>query len=215
LISIPLTPAHLRGAQEVESTPRGLRPHRLPAWVRTRFPDPQLMLMEAQPSGIRVVGKTSAGHLELVTHPTRLAYRGVDRPRGRVDLTSNGILIGSDVLSGGDVTEVDPQTGAATFRSGVAHVSVFADLPEGDKLIELWLPHNESVELVELRADAPVAAVAPAGPSGFTTAAPSARARTRALRQGPGRQSRRAQAEPRSTTSASVEARLLILSSPG
>ncbi|MBJ2122380.1 lipase [Arthrobacter sp. MSA 4-2] len=164
MISIPLTPAHLRGAQEVESTPRGLRPHRLPAWVRTRFPDPQLMMMEAQPSGIRVVGKTSAGHLELVTHPTRLAYRGVDRPRGHVDLTSNGILIGSDVLSGGDVTEVDPQTGASTFRSGVAHVSVFSDLPEGDKLIELWLPHNESVELVELRADAPVAVVAPAGP---------------------------------------------------
>jgi hypothetical protein len=35
----------------------------------------------------------------------------------------------------------------------------FDGLPAGDKLVELWLPHNESVELVELRSDAPVAPV--------------------------------------------------------
>jgi hypothetical protein len=164
LISIPLIPAHLHGAQEVESTARGLRPHRLPAWVRTQFPDPQLMMMEAQPSGIRLVGSTSAVRLELVTHPTRVAYRGVSRARGHIDLTSNGRVTGSDTLSGGDVTEVDLQEGTSTFLPGEAHVPVFENLPVGDKLIELWLPHNESVELVELRADAPVAAVPPAGP---------------------------------------------------
>jgi len=43
--------------------------------------------------------------------------------------------------------------------NGDAHVSTFAGLPAGDKVIELWLPHNESVELIELRTDAPVEAL--------------------------------------------------------
>ncbi|WP_245580350.1 SGNH/GDSL hydrolase family protein [Arthrobacter castelli] len=46
---------------------------------------------------------------------------------------------------------------------GEPHVSVFTGLPAGDKLVELWLPHNESVELLELRTDAPVNAAPTAG----------------------------------------------------
>ena len=38
-----ITSALIRGAAEVEVTERGLRPHRLPAWVRHQFPDGQLL----------------------------------------------------------------------------------------------------------------------------------------------------------------------------
>lgn len=150
---IPLTPELLRGAAEWEPTPRGLRPHRLPAWVLQQFPDPQLTMVEAQPSGVRIAFATTARRIELVTHPTRVGYRGADRPRGAVDLVSDGTLLASDLLTGGDLIEADLQTGATAFHEGPDHTSTFTGLPAGDKVLELWLPHNESVELVSLRAD--------------------------------------------------------------
>jgi hypothetical protein len=161
MLSTPLTAQFLHGAAELERTPRGLRPHRLPGWVREQFPDPQLLMVEGQPSGVRVVLATSARTVSLVSHPLRVAYRGADRPRGAVDLVLDGEPVTSSTLDDGDLMEVDLQTGATEFRPGGPHTTTFDGLPAGDKLVELWLPHNESVELVELRSDAPVAPVEP------------------------------------------------------
>jgi hypothetical protein len=163
MLSTTLTPSFVRGAAELESTPRGLRPHRLPAWAREQFPDPQLLMMEGQTSGVRLVLTTAARTVSLVSHPTRLAYRGADRPRGNVDLVVDGALVASRPLDGGDVILADLRTGSTEFHAGPSHTTVFDGLDEGDKLVEIWLPHNESLELVELRTDAPVAAVEPAG----------------------------------------------------
>ena len=162
--STTLTAPFVHGAAELESTARGLRPHRLPAWVRAQFPDPQLLMMERQPSGVRLVFSTSARSISLVSHPTRLAYRNADRPRGNIDLVADGELVASAALDGGDVIETDLQTGATEFHTGPSHDAAFPDLPAGDKLIEIWLPHNESLELIELRTDEPIAPVEPAGP---------------------------------------------------
>ncbi|MEV4016834.1 SGNH/GDSL hydrolase family protein [Nonomuraea angiospora] len=160
--STSLTASFVHGAAELERTARGLRPHRLPGWVRERFPDPQLLMVEGQPSGVRVVVTTAARTVSLVTHPLRVAYRGADRPRGAVDLVVDGEPVASSVLDGGDVIEADLRTGATELRPGPSHTTTFSDLPSGDKLVEIWLPHNESVELIELRSDAPVAPVEPA-----------------------------------------------------
>jgi hypothetical protein len=162
MITTPVTPDHLHGVTDVETTPRGIRPHRLPEWVRDTYPDPQLLMVEAQPSGVRVVVTTAAREITLVTHPSRVAYLGADRPRGHVDLVVDGETLASDTLDDGDVTQINLQTGAAEFVPGEAHASTFA-LPEGDKRVELWLPHNETVELVELRSDSPLSTVAPTG----------------------------------------------------
>ncbi len=151
-----VTPELVRGAAEVEVTARGLRPHRLPAWVREQFPDGNLLSMESQPSGVRVVFRTEASRFELVTHPTRIAYLGADRPRGHVDVHADGELLVSDVLDGGDAVEVDLTTGQTGFRPGPAHTTTVSGLPAGRHRVEIWLPHNESVELVELRADAAI-----------------------------------------------------------
>ena len=157
MITTPVTESLIRGAVEYETTARGLRPHRLPASVRTRFPDPQLLMVEAQPSGVRLAFTTTAEHLEVVLHPTRVVYLGAGRPRGRVDLLVDGVLRHSDELTGGSYTEVDMSTGASRQVDGPSHVSVFPGLPAGAKQVEIWLPHNESVELAELHSDAPVA----------------------------------------------------------
>ena len=154
----------VRGVAELEPTERGWRPHRLPTEVRRRFPDPQLLAMEAQPSGIRVAALTAATRIELLTHPTRIAYRGADRQRGRIDVVIDGTLLVSDELTGGDVTEVDLRTGAVEQRTGNSHLTVVELPPGGERLLELWLPHNEGLELVQLQADQPLTPAPPAGP---------------------------------------------------
>jgi hypothetical protein len=146
----------VRGAAWTETTARGLRPHRLPAWVGRQLGDPQLAAMEAQPSGVRLAFATAATAVEVVLHPTRLAYRQVERPRGAVDLVVAGAVLASEPLTAGDAVETDLATGTSALLPGGPQTVAFAGLPAGEKTVELWLPHNESVELVALRADAPV-----------------------------------------------------------
>ena len=155
MITTPLAPLVI-GAAELETTPRGIRIHRLPAWVREQFPDPQLLGVEVQGSGVRVAFTTEATSIALVTHASRVTYPGLERPRGRVDVLVDGTLVASDELTGGDVTEIDMATGSVTPRPGEAHTTTATCLLPTPKLVELWLPHNEAVELVELRTDAPV-----------------------------------------------------------
>lgn len=153
MITTDITAALVHGAAELEPTTRGVRPHRLPAWVRAQFPDPQLSMVESQPSGVRLVMRTSSRTVELVSHPTRVAYPGTDRPRGYVDLAVDGVVTAGAPLDGGDAVEVDLRTGTTSFRPGPSCVTTFDALPAGDKLIEIWLPHNESLELTRLRTD--------------------------------------------------------------
>lgn len=149
--------AHLiRGVAELESTDRGIRLHRLPGWARRQFPEERLLSMESQPSGARLVLRTTASTIELTTHSTRMAYRGAVRPRGCLDTFVNGTFTHRDVLEGGDVVEIDLNSGEVSLQAGPAHTTVVTGLPVGDNRIEIWLPHNESVELLELRADGPI-----------------------------------------------------------
>ena len=78
MISTPITNDLLRGFSELETTARGIRPHRLPAWARHQFPDGQLLSMESQPAGVRLLFSTTATRIELVVHPTYSTYRGID-----------------------------------------------------------------------------------------------------------------------------------------
>lgn len=156
---VPLTDDLVRGAAELERTADGVRPHRLPAWARRQYPDPQLLMAEAQPSGVRLVLRTRATVLKLTTRPTKLAYVGAPaRPDGVYDLVVDGTRTADGVVRGGDVLAIDLQTGAREVRPGAPGTVAFAGLPDRDKTVEIWLPHNELTELVALRADAPVTA---------------------------------------------------------
>lgn len=157
MITTPISTELVRGVAELQAVEGGVRPHRLPAWVRDGYADGQLLAMEAQPSGVRIAFRTRATRVELVLHPSRIAYRGASRPRGSVDVFVDGRLRSSDVLDGGDTTEIDLQTGESTFVPGPPHATVLDGLSTDDKRIEFWLPHNESVDLVALRSDAPIA----------------------------------------------------------
>ncbi|MEG3627520.1 GDSL-type esterase/lipase family protein [Streptomyces poriticola] len=160
LITTPLTADLIRGALELERTERGLLPHRLPARARAQCADPQLALVEAQPSGVRLALRTRATVVELDTLPTRRTYTGAPpRPDGVYELLVGGRPHGRATASGGHTLTVDLSTGAAEHRTGPPGTLRFTGLPDRDKDVEIWLPHNETTELVALRTDAPVAPV--------------------------------------------------------
>jgi hypothetical protein len=156
LVSTPLTADLVHGALELEPTPRGVLPHRLPAWAR-RYADGQVAMAESQPSGVRVAFRSRATVIRVETVPTKQVYLGgPPRPDGVYDLVVDGSTTAQATASGGDTLTIDLATGAAEVTPGAAAVLEFGDLPDGDKEIEVWLPWNERTELVALWTDAPV-----------------------------------------------------------
>ncbi|MFE6163438.1 GDSL-type esterase/lipase family protein [Streptomyces sp. NPDC056486] len=156
-ITTPITADILRGALDLEQTAHGVLPHRLPARARAQCSDGQLAMAESQPSGVRLVFRTRATAVELDTLPTKRVYVGAPpRPDGLYDLLVDGRLAGQETVSGGHTLTIDMKAGSAERRSGPVGTLRFTELPDGVKDIEIWLPHNETTELVALRTDAPI-----------------------------------------------------------
>ncbi|TWD18753.1 GDSL-like lipase/acylhydrolase family protein [Streptomyces sp. T12] len=159
----PVTADLLRGALDLEQTPDGLLPHRLPAWARAQNTDGQLAMAESQPSGVRLVFRSRATVVELDTVPTKRVYVGAPpRPDGRYDLVVDGEHAGQASATGGNTVTIDMSTGNAEMNSGPAGGVRFDGLADRDKTVEIWLPYNEITALVALRTDAPVETAPPA-----------------------------------------------------
>lgn len=156
-ITTPVTADLLRGALDIEHTEHGVLPHRLPARARAQNTDGQLAMAESQPSGVRLAFRTRATTVELDALRTKRAYVGAPpRPDGLYDLTVDGRPAGQGSVTGGNVVTVDMTAGTAEQQPGPAGTVRFTGLPDGDKDVEIWLPHNETTELIALRTDAPV-----------------------------------------------------------
>lgn len=109
---------------------------------------------------MRFALRTNASAIELDVIRTRVVLVGVpERPDGTVDLVVNGRLARQAATSGGDVVRVDPATGDTRVEPGPV-ATVRFELPAGDNDVEIWLPHYERIELVALRADASIGALA-------------------------------------------------------
>lgn len=156
-ITTPITAELVRGAVELEPTGHGLLPHRLPAWARAQNTDPQLAMAESQPSGVRLVFRTRATTIELDTLPTKRVYPGAPpRPDGVYELMVDGQPAGRSSVAGGSTETIDLATGRREQRAGTPGTLGFTGLSGAAKDVEIWLPHDETTELVALRADAPV-----------------------------------------------------------
>ncbi|MFG2796893.1 GDSL-type esterase/lipase family protein [Streptomyces pseudovenezuelae] len=157
-ITTPVTADLLRGALDVETTERGVLPHRLPARARAQNTDDQLAMAESQPSGVRLAFRTRATAVELDVLPTKRAYVGAPpRPDGVYDLVVDGRPAGQGSVRAGTVITVDMAAGTSEVRPGPPGTVRFDGLPGDAKDVEIWLPHNETTELIALRTDAPVA----------------------------------------------------------
>ncbi|MFC9130532.1 GDSL-type esterase/lipase family protein [Streptomyces sp. NPDC057099] len=156
-ITTPLTADLLRGALDLERTEHGLLPHRLPARARAQNTNAQLAMAEAQPSGVRLAFRTAATAVELDTLRTKRDYVGLpSRPDGLYDLVVDGRPAGQASGTGGNVLTVDMATWEGEVTPGPVGTVRFTGLAAGEKDVEIWLPHNETTELVALRTDAPV-----------------------------------------------------------
>jgi lysophospholipase L1-like esterase len=159
-ITTPITADLLRGALDLERTAHGVLPHRLPAWARAQCPDQQLAMAEAEPSGVRLVFRTRATAIELDALPTKRGYAGVPRrPDGVYDLLIDGRLARQASLADGTMLTIDMTTGTTENQPGKVGTLRFTDLPDIDKDVEIWLPHNEMTELVALRTNAPLKSI--------------------------------------------------------
>lgn len=155
----PIPSVFIRGALELESTATGTIVHRLPAAARAQANgDPQLLMVEQQPSGVRIAFETTATVIELDTLRSRTTYAGAPaRPDGVIELLVDGTVLGESVTNGGTLTTIDMATGIPSRAEGPLCTSSFTGLPEGLKNVEIWLPHNEATELLALRSNAAVA----------------------------------------------------------
>lgn len=158
--TIPITETIVFGVAELERTERGIQPHRLPARARAQNEDFGFSMAERQPSGARLKFRTAATEIELKVLPTKRVYTGMPaRPDGVFDLTIDGVLAQQQSARGGQVMRIDMAPPAMVIEPGDVQVLRFAGLPNQEKLIEIWLPHDEMTELVELRMDADITPV--------------------------------------------------------
>ena len=153
----PISPSLLRGFIELEQTDFGLLPHRLPARARAQCSDAQLAMVEAEPSGVRFQFRTSASIVELDVMATRRQLVGVPpRPYGVYDLCINGQLEQQQSAESATILRTDMAKGTTERLPASTQTLRFAELASEDKLVEIWLPHNEIAELGALRANAPI-----------------------------------------------------------
>ena len=169
LISTPLT-AESHGALELEQTPRGVLPHRLPAWAR-EYADGQLAMAEAQPSGVRLARSRATYIRWRPCRPSRSMWA---HHRARTVSTTSSSMAGrprEQPRPAATSLTIDLATGTVDVVPGTPAVLEFGGLAGDDKEVEVWLPWNERTELVALWTDAPVERPPDRGrPGGCTTA---------------------------------------------
>lgn len=157
-ITTPVTADLLRGALDLEPTEQGVLPHRLPARARAQCTDPLFLLAEGQPSGVRLAFRTRATVVELDARSTKHVHVGFPSPpdKGVYDLLVDGRPAGQGSIAGGNTLTIDMDAGTTEQQPGPAGTLRFSGLSDGAKDIEIWLPYDETTELIALRTDAPV-----------------------------------------------------------
>jgi hypothetical protein len=119
-------------------------------------------MAERQPSGVRLKFRTAASVVELDVLPTKRVYTGMPaRPDGVFDLRIDGELLQQKTALGGRIMRIGMAPPSMVLEPGEVQVLRFENLPVREKLVEIWLPHDEMLELVALRADADLVPVAP------------------------------------------------------
>ncbi|WP_369268808.1 hypothetical protein AB5J55_01130 [Streptomyces sp. R11] len=98
-------PVEVRGALDLETTPAGVMPRRLPAWTKEQYQDPSVYGVTVMPSGVRLVFRTDARELEfeVLTGTGQLDSDPHPRPTGMLELVVDGALAGRQQAPVGNV----------------------------------------------------------------------------------------------------------------
>ncbi len=143
----------IRGAFELDRTPGGVLPRRLPAWTRPQLPDVFMNTMVTMTAGVRLVFATDSPVVELVAHPRTIHTVGAAVRLPVLQMAVDGVLQPDVVAAGGTIVHVDRTKGddGISFEVGGAVTSRWEGLGAHRKEVEIWLPTNASVELHTLR----------------------------------------------------------------
>ena len=153
--TFPSAVVQVVGALDLVPGEVGVRPRRLPAWTAPQIPTLNYDFVLTMTSGVRLATRTSASTIELVAEIIGINPYAQTPAPVVLELVVDGVRRTHRIVPPEHATLVDPHTYSIVRR--VAPVTLrFGGLGNHAKNIELWLPHSCSVELVELRADAPL-----------------------------------------------------------
>src|SRR3954447_14573208 len=143
----------IRGALELDRTPDGVLPRRLPPWTRPQIPDVFMNTVVTLTAGVRVASPPDSPVVELVTHPRTIHTVG-DVPRPPTyQMVVDGVLQPDVTAVGGSWVHIDGARGpeGVAFEAGRPVTVRWDALGDAMKDIEIWLPTNSSVEVHALR----------------------------------------------------------------
>ncbi|MEV0650793.1 GDSL-type esterase/lipase family protein [Phytomonospora sp. NPDC050363] len=166
LRSVRIERSMIRGAVEVEETERGLVPHRLAEWARRQVPDRFMVQTSAESAGVRLALRTAADVVELDVRARRLAADAVTPlPPSAYEITEGAQVVASAAVPVGSRYLFTFERPSGEIAPGPDGTARFTGLGTGaERDLELWLPYHDQVELLDLRADAPITpAPEPAG----------------------------------------------------
>ena len=145
-------PIHVHGALDFDDRGEGLSPRRLPAWTRLQMPQP-MDVMVRMPAGVRLRFATDSRSVGIAFHATNMVIP--QRPRRPVvfNLETDGALRQAASTLGNALVLKPEAPGGFELQRGEADVLTFENLPGGETVHELWLPHNAFVELRALLLD--------------------------------------------------------------
>ena len=160
-----------RGRPASSSAPRAACcPTGCPHAPARQADDPQLAMAESQPSGVRLA-LPHPGHRRRAGRAAHQARATSARRRGRTASTTCSSTASSSArrsAPGGDTLDHRHGDRVRRARRPARPATLrFDGLPGDEKDVEIWLPHDETTELVALRTDAPVEPVPARRPQGL------------------------------------------------
>lgn len=142
------------GAVDVQSTATGgVRPSRVPRDLRPQIPTEFMRLTLEAPAGVRLRWRTRATRIDLRLAIQRFHFAGSPLSfHPSVDLIDDGLVLSRKVPGG--VAELDMAVDAVSVSDGEVVTVTFDQLSGSDRVVELWLPQNATVELFGAESDA-------------------------------------------------------------
>ena len=156
---LELVRGSLRGAVDVEVSPTGLTPLRLPLSAKEQFDGDWMRIASAQASGVRCEFRTAATWIELTVETTGLHLPWIpeDVRWSVFSATVDGRPVGDARTTGGSALYLGYPDSPRFVRGEPALVRFeLGGTGLEERRVVVWLPQTDTVEIRDVRADAPL-----------------------------------------------------------
>lgn len=168
LSAVPLdvVEGSVRGALEIERTPEGIAPRRLPSWTRAQYGSPVMEWVANQTTGVHLDFVTSADAIQFDVMITRNLSVGIDSSERRSTFVAvvDGVETDRVALDEGHRLWVREDKSHTEEPGAASRFSLRLGPSAGsERRVVIWLPHNSWVEIRGMRASAPLLPAPPRG----------------------------------------------------